>query len=83
MRRKLGIISTVLFLVSLVAYITMLSGNDAFLFAGVFISLLGVVFAMFSNKGPYRNIGLIGNGLIILVVIIIPFIVTTFFWNTP
>ncbi|MYL18616.1 hypothetical protein GLW04_01870 [Halobacillus litoralis] len=83
MRRKLGIISTVLFLVSLAAYITTLSGNDAFLFAGVVIAVLGLVFAMLSEKGTYRKIGFMGNGLILLVSIIIPFIVTTFFWNTP
>ncbi|MCP3033142.1 hypothetical protein LF817_17595 [Halobacillus sp. A1] len=83
MRRKLGIVSTVLFLVSLASYITMLSGNDTFLFAGVVISLIGLGFAIFSEKGIYRKIGFIGNGLIILVAIIIPFIVTISFWNTP
>ncbi|MCP3032858.1 hypothetical protein LF817_16145 [Halobacillus sp. A1] len=83
MRRKLGIISTLLFLASLAAYITMLSGNDAYLFAGVVISLVGVVFAIFSEKGTYRKVGFIGNGLILIVTIMISLIVTTFFWNTP
>lgn len=83
MRRKSGVISTGLFLVSLAAYITMLGGHDAFLFAGVVFAGLGLVSAMFSEKGMYRKVGFIGNGLMILVTIIIPFIVTAFFWNTP
>ncbi|MFG6147627.1 hypothetical protein [Halobacillus sp. B23F22_1] len=83
MRRNPGIISSVLFLISLVAYTSMLFGNEIFLFTGVIVSIIGKVFALFSKKGIYRKIGLIGNGLIVLVLIIVPLIVTTFFWNTP
>ncbi|WP_273854067.1 hypothetical protein [Guptibacillus spartinae] len=83
MRRKLSAISSILFIISVVAYLTMLFGNDSLLFVGVLISVVGLVIALFSESGIYKKIGLIGNGFIIFITIIIPTIVTTFFWNTP
>ncbi|WP_029333526.1 hypothetical protein [Exiguobacterium oxidotolerans] len=83
MKRILGTLSTVLFFVGLVFYIIMLFGNDNLLLSNVILSAIGFVLALFAEKGVYKKIGLIGNGLILLIAIIIPFIVTTFFWNTP
>ncbi|KIL51513.1 hypothetical protein KP77_10250 [Jeotgalibacillus alimentarius] len=83
MKSKLGVFSTILFLIALVSYIAVLFGNDSFLLVGVILSVLGFILGLFSEKGVYRKIGLIGNGIILFVTIVIPFIVTTFFWNRP
>jgi hypothetical protein len=83
MKSKLGIFSTLLFFIGLISYIAVLFGNDSFLFIGVILSALGFVLALFAEKGMYKKVGLVGNGIIIIISIVIPFIVTTFFWNTP
>lgn len=83
MKKHLSKISFILFFVGVVAYAAMLLGNDHFLFVGVIISLIGFVAALFAEKGLYKRVGLIGNGGILFITIIIPVVVTTFFWNTP
>lgn len=83
MKQKLARLSVLLFLLSSVAFIIMLFGNDTFLFAGAVLALVGLVMAIISERGLFRNIGLIGNGSVVMVVYILPFIVTTFFWNSP
>ncbi|TMU87269.1 hypothetical protein FGG79_03835 [Bacillus sp. BHET2] len=83
MRKKLSVISFLLFLIGAAAFIAMLLGYDRFLFAGVIISVAGFVTALFSEKGLYKRVGLFGNGGIVFVAIIVPLVVTTFFWNTP
>jgi hypothetical protein len=60
-----------------------LAGKDDFLLAGVILSAIGFILALFAEKGVYKKVGLIGNGIIIFIAVIIPFIVTTFFWNEP
>jgi hypothetical protein len=83
MKSKLGIYSTLLFFIGLISYIAVLFGNDSFLFIGVILSALGFVLALFAAKGMYKKVGLVGNGILLIISIVIPFIVTTFFWNTP
>ncbi|MDC3414747.1 hypothetical protein [Terrihalobacillus insolitus] len=83
MKSKLGLPSTILFVFGLVYYIAVLFGNDHFLLAGVILSTLGFILALFAEKGIYKKIGLVGNGIILFITIVIPFIVTTFFWNEP
>jgi hypothetical protein len=83
MKSKLGTISTLLFFIGLISYIAVLFGNDHFLFSGVILSALGFILALFAEKGLYKKVGLFGNGIILVIAIVIPFIVTTFFWNTP
>jgi hypothetical protein len=83
MKSKLGIFSTLLFFIGLISYIAVLFGNDSFLFIGVILSALGFVLALFAEKGMYKKVGLVGNGILLIISIVIPFIVTTFFWNTP
>ncbi|WP_085994590.1 hypothetical protein [Oceanobacillus senegalensis] len=83
MKSKLGGFSTILFFVGLVSYIAVLFGNDNFLLFGVILSAIGFVSALFAEKEVYKKIGLVGNGIILFISIVIPFIVTTFFWNKP
>ncbi|MDX1771649.1 MAG: hypothetical protein R3328_08985 [Planococcaceae bacterium] len=83
MKSKLGVLSTILFLIGLVSYVVVLFGNDSFLSVAVISSALGFILGLFAEKGMYKKIGLIGNGVILFTTIIIPFIVTTFFWNRP
>lgn len=83
MKKILSIVSTVLFFIGLMSYILILFGNDNFLLVGVIASTIGFILALFAEKGVYKKVGLIGNGIIIFIAVIIPFIVTTFFWNEP
>ena len=83
MKKMVGIISTILFFIGLASYIAMLFGNDNFLLGGVIVSAVGFILAFFAEKGVYKRIGLFGNAIILIVAVIFPFIVTTFFWNEP
>ncbi|TRM10871.1 hypothetical protein FH966_03570 [Lentibacillus cibarius] len=84
MKSKLGGFSTILFLIGLVSYIVVFLGNDNFLLVGgVIISAIGFILALFAEQGVYKKIGLIGNGIIIFIAFVIPFIVTNFLWNRP
>lgn len=83
MKKTSGIISTILFVVGLICYVVILFGNDRFLIGGVIASAIGFVLALFAEKGAYKRIGLFGNAIILIVAVIFPFIVTTFFWNQP
>jgi hypothetical protein len=83
MKSKLGGFSTILFFVGIVLYGLVLSGFDRFLIGAVIVSAVGIIIASFAEKGVYKKIGLFGNGIILVITIVIPFIVTTFFWNEP
>ncbi|MEN1970052.1 hypothetical protein WMZ97_18510 [Lentibacillus sp. N15] len=83
MRSKLGGFSTILFFVGLVSYGVVLLVNDSFLLGAVIVSAIGFILALFAEKGVYKKIGLFGNGIILVITIVIPFIVITFFWNEP
>ncbi|MGV2622548.1 UNVERIFIED_CONTAM: hypothetical protein N8J90_15230 [Halobacillus marinus] len=83
MKRTMARISICLFALSLILYIVMLLGNDAYLLISVVLAVFGLIAGVFSEKGLYKRIGLIGNGALVIVTIVIPLIVTTFFWNTP
>ncbi|WP_051428408.1 hypothetical protein [Bacillus sp. J33] len=83
LKSKLGVLSAILFFIGLVSYIPVLFGNDHFLLGGLIISVIGFLFALIAEKGAFKKAGLIGNCMIIFIAAIIPFIVTTFFWNEP
>jgi hypothetical protein len=83
MKSKLGGFSTILFFVGIVLYGLVLSGFDRFLIGAVIVSAVGIIMASFAEKGVYKKIGLFGNSIILVITIVIPFIVTTFFWNEP
>ncbi|WP_425445472.1 hypothetical protein [Virgibacillus ndiopensis] len=82
MKKMAGILSYILFLFGIASYIVIFLGNDSFLLTGVIISAIGFILALYAEK-PFKKIGLFGNGLVLLIAFIIPFIVTTFFWNEP
>ncbi|PFA63354.1 hypothetical protein CN378_18600 [Bacillus sp. AFS015802] len=75
--------SFIFFLIGLGLYSFSLLGKDTFLLPSVIIAAIGFVAALFGEKVIYRKLGLFGNGLILVVGLLIPFIVTTFFWNKP
>ncbi|XXM73036.1 hypothetical protein ACQ0QQ_03820 [Lysinibacillus sphaericus] len=83
MKKKLSFLSLVLFLIGALFYVTMLFGRDEFLLAGVSCSAAGLIMALFSERGPYKKIAIAGNGVIVCIALILPVIVTTFFWNSP
>lgn len=83
MKSKLGRFSTILFLLGLVLYGVVLVVNDSFLLGAVIIAAIGFILALFAERSTFKNIGLFGNGFIILITIVIPFLITTFFWNEP
>jgi uncharacterized protein YqgC (DUF456 family) len=83
LKKYLTIGSFLFFLISLIIYILSFLGYDTFLLPAVIISVIGFITALFGEKSIYRKIGLFGNGVILVVVLLIPFIVTTFFWNSP
>ncbi|WP_352222839.1 hypothetical protein [Bacillus sp. SM2101] len=77
-------LSAISFIIGLITFVLMLIGIDDYLYNfGIFVSVIGLFLAMFAEKGLSRKIGLVGNSVIVLFIIIIPLIVTTFFWNTP
>jgi uncharacterized membrane protein len=83
MKKKLSLLSFGLFLIGALFYVMMLFGRDEFLLAGVICSAAGLIIALFSERGPYKKIAIAGNGVIVCIALIMPMVVTTFFWNTP
>ncbi|WP_229593078.1 hypothetical protein [Rossellomorea vietnamensis] len=83
MKKSLGTGSFILFLIGLVFYFLTLLGKDTFLLPAVIIAVIGFVAGLFGEKTLQRKIGLFGNGLILVVGLLLPFVVTTFFWNKP
>lgn len=83
MKSKLGGLSTILFFVGIMLYGLVLLGFDKFLIGAVIVSAVGIIMASFAEKGVYKKVGGFGNGIILVITIVIPFIVTTFFWNEP
>lgn len=83
MKKYSGLISVCLFVLSLIGFIIMLLGNDKLLFTCVILSILSFLLAIYAEKSIYQKIGLIGSCALLVVILLIPFIVTTFFWNEP
>lgn len=84
MKNIFGIISTILFIVGLVCYVSMFFGSyDSVILAGIIASVIGFILAFFAKKDVFKQIGLFGNAIVLIISIILPFIVTTFFWNQP
>ncbi|CAN7520673.1 hypothetical protein [Rossellomorea sp. LjRoot5] len=83
MKKSLGTGSFILFLIGLVFYFLALLGKDTLLLPAVITAVVGFVAGLFGEKTIQRKIGLYGNGLILVVGLLLPFVVTTFFWNKP
>ena len=83
MKPYLNSLSFLLFLVSVVSYLIMLVGVDSFLFLSLLSAAIGLAISFFGTKKPFRIFCIASNAVMVFLVIGIPFIVTTFFWNTP
>gem|GEM_PF-2535960 len=79
--------SFIIFFISFVAYILAFFMNFPFpnalsiLFLW-FFPIIGIIFGFIGKKGFFKISGLIGNIVIFIIVVVIPF-VTSFFWNQP
>jgi hypothetical protein len=87
--KKLGIISVVMFLVSILVLGSALFTNNGNPYSGtvmiaicVILPIIGLFTAFKSNKGTLKVVGIIGNLIVLLFSVIIPF-VSTLFWNQP
>ncbi len=83
MKKRMSMVSFILFIIGLVFYALSLFGKDAFLLPTVLMAVVGFVAALFGEKTIHRKIGLFGNGLLLVFGLLLPFLVTTFFWNKP
>ncbi|MGG4169385.1 hypothetical protein ABEW00_18235 [Rossellomorea vietnamensis] len=83
MKKVFSMASFIIFLVGLVFYLLALLGKDTFLLPAVITAVVGFLAGLFGEKTIQRKIGLIGNALILVVGLLLPFVVTTFFWNKP
>lgn len=84
--RKFGIISVAAFFISLIVYATWFFNEDLFsksaMILVVVLPFIGIITAFFSENKSLKIVGLLGNSLILLWAVVIPF-VSTLFWNTP
>ncbi|OXS63881.1 hypothetical protein B0G93_102331 [Bacillus sp. V-88] len=83
MKKVFSLGSFIIFLIGLVFYFLAFLGKDTFLLPAVIMAVVGFVAGLFGEKTIYRKIGLFGNGIILVVGLLLPFVVTTFFWNKP
>ncbi|MCA1060446.1 hypothetical protein LCL96_16025 [Rossellomorea aquimaris] len=83
MKKAFSIGSLIIFIIGLVFYFLTLSGKDTFLLPAVITAVVGFLSGLFGEKTIPRKIGLFGNGLLLVVGLLLPFVVTTFFWNKP
>ncbi|MEZ0480382.1 hypothetical protein AB9R92_04310 [Planococcus sp. SSTMD024] len=77
-----GTISVAAFLISLAVYVAWFFNENLFsnsaMIAAVALPLIGIVAALFANNRALRVLGLVGNSLVLLLAVIIPFISTLF-----
>ncbi|MDE0581683.1 hypothetical protein ON064_01300 [Planococcus sp. A6] len=83
---NLGTISVAAFLISLAVYTVWFFNEDVFsntaMIVAIALPLIGIVAALFAKNKSLRVVGLIGNSLVLVVAVIIPFL-STLFWSTP
>lgn len=84
--RKSGIISVTAFLISLMVYAAWFINEDLFsksaIVIAVVLPIIGIITAFFTKKKSLKILGLLGNSLVLLWAVVIPF-ASTLFWNTP
>ncbi|WP_043929810.1 hypothetical protein [Bacillus sp. EB01] len=84
--RKSGIISVAAFLISLMVYTAWFFNDDLFsksaMLIAVVLPIIGIITAFFTKKKSLKIVGLLGNSLVLLWAVVIPF-ASTLFWNTP
>ena len=88
MRKAFSIISFVLFIINLIICVMYFNGVDLIQDEVIFSvtaggSIIGMILALFGKRGKFSVIGLSGNTAIFILMMIIPFLVRTFIWNTP
>lgn len=81
-----GTISVAAFLISLAVYTVWFFNENLFsnsaMIVAVALPLIGIVAALFAKNRSLKVVGLVGNLLVLLLAVIIPFI-STLFWSTP
>lgn len=81
-----GTISIGAFLISLAVYAVWFFNKNLFsnsaMIVAMLLPLIGIVAALFAKNRSLRVMGLVGNSLVLLLAVIIPFI-STLFWSTP
>ncbi|MBT2643475.1 hypothetical protein J7I80_14630 [Bacillus sp. ISL-41] len=84
--RKSGIISVAAFLISLIVYGAWFFNEDLFsksaMIIAVVLPIIGIITAFFTKKKSLKIVGVIGNSLVLLWAVVIPY-ASTLFWNTP
>ncbi|WP_211654092.1 hypothetical protein [Planococcus alpniumensis] len=80
-----GTVSVAAFLISLAVYAVWFFNEDVFsnsaMIVAIALPLIGIVAALFAKNRSLRVVGLIGNSLVLVVAVIIPFL-STLFWST-
>lgn len=84
--RQSGILSVAAFLISLMVYAAWFFNEDLFsksaMVIAVVLPFIGIIAAFFTKKKSLKIVRLLGNSLVLLWAVIIPF-ASTLFWNTP
>jgi len=84
--KNFGFISVTAFLISLMVYAAWFFNEDLFSKSGMVIAvvlpIIGIITAFFTNEKSLKIVGLLGNSLVLLWAIVIPF-ASTLFWSTP
>ncbi|WP_058308234.1 hypothetical protein [Gracilibacillus massiliensis] len=84
MKGKLGAFSIILFFIGLMSYlVSILFANGIFFISGVIASVIGFIAALFAEKGGLKKSGLGGNGAIIFITVVFPYLVRTLYWTGP
>ncbi|MEK4666542.1 hypothetical protein [Niallia sp. FSL R7-0271] len=88
MKKYLSIASFIIFFITLAGVITFYSDSgsvkrESAIFFIWILPTIGLILGIFGKKGFFKIGGLIGHILILTFTAVIPFVVTTFFWNTP
>lgn len=83
---KSGIISIAAFLISLAVYTIWFFNGDLFsksvMIIVMALPIIGVIPALMTKRKSLKLVGLVGNALVLLWAVVIPF-VSTLFWSTP
>ncbi|AIF45359.1 hypothetical protein [Virgibacillus sp. SK37] len=75
MRKNLGIISTVLFLMALVSWLPIYVEVRSFSEQSIFYATVGVGTGLLSSPSGYKFIGLMGNCLVLLFLVVLPYFI--------
>ncbi|MBG9813854.1 hypothetical protein ACU3L3_13225 [Priestia endophytica] len=89
MKKSLGLISAISFVISLFITVVGMYITDSFFPNGVMIffcmmlPFVSFILGIAGQRGILKFIGMYGNLLILIWMVIIPFVIGYFFWNQP